>query len=106
MLRQRLDELTDYPLHEVGYFHIVENPEDLVTLPQRPEMREELNNWVELVDLAPENESFAECFSTGMERRNDQDGKVTLHAGVQARGGSAGAIRAEYGGGLARSGCG
>ena len=54
--------------------------------------------------LPLENESLAECFNTGKERWNDEDGKVALHAGVQAGSGTAGAIGAEHGGGFARSG--
>lgn len=44
------------------------------------------------VTLPLENGSLAEWFNTGKESRNDEDGEVALHAGVQAGGGAAGAI--------------
>lgn len=56
--------------------------------------------------LLLKNESLAECFNTGKERRNDEDGEVALHAGVQAGGGAAGAIGAKHGGGFTQPGAG
>lgn len=62
LLQQRLDELADYQLHEVGYFYIVEGANDLVTLPQLPEVREEFTNWVELVYVISDDGFGLEVF--------------------------------------------
>ena len=62
LLQQRLEELADYQLHEVGYFYIVEDANDLVTLPQLPEVREEFTNWVELVYVISDDGFGLEVF--------------------------------------------
>jgi len=43
--------------------------------------------------LPLKNESLAEFFNTDKKGRNDEYGKVALHVGVQAGGGTAGAAR-------------
>ena len=56
--------------------------------------------------LPLENESLAEWLNASKERGNEEDGEVALHAGVQAGGGKAGGIWAEYRGGGAQPGFG
>jgi hypothetical protein len=58
------------------------------------------------VTLPLENESLAEWLNASKERGNEEDGEVALHAGVQAGGGKAGGIWAEYRGGGAQPGFG
>lgn len=64
LLQQRLVDFAGYELHELAYFYIVENAEDLaaITLPQLPEIKAEFTNWTELVFVISDDGFGLEVF--------------------------------------------